>query len=81
MKAARRLGLSVPEDLSIVGYDDVPMSKWISPELTTVHQPLQEMAATATDMLLDESRTESGKTTRIDLATHLVVRESTAPLK
>ena len=52
MRAARELGLRIPEDLSVVGYDDLPVTEWIGPPLTTIHQPLQEMAATATRMVL-----------------------------
>jgi DNA-binding LacI/PurR family transcriptional regulator len=78
LRAARQLGLRVPEDVSVVGYDDVPLSAWVGPSLTTVHQPLREMAATATRMLLDLARGVEVPTTRIDLATELVVRESTA---
>lgn len=79
MRAARERGLRVPEDLSIVGYDDLPVAAWIGPPLTTVRQPLQEMAATAARMVLDIARGEAPTNLRIDLATELVVRESTAP--
>jgi len=79
MRAAREAGLRVPEDLSIVGYDDLPVAAWIGPPLTTVRQPLQEMAATAARMVLDLARGEAPTNLRIDLATELVVRESTAP--
>lgn len=75
VRAAHELGLSVPHDLSVVGYDDLPITEWVQPSLTTVHQPLEEMAATATHMVLDPTRPR-----RVELATHLVVRESTAPL-
>lgn len=78
LRAARRLGLRVPEDVSVMGYDDIPMSQWISPELSTVHQPLQEMGATATRMLLRTEGDDEKLPDRIDLATHLVVRASTA---
>jgi len=79
LRAARELGLRVPEDLSVVGYDDLPLAGWIGPELTTVHQPLHEMAGTATRMLLDLARGDRPVNQRLDLATELVVRESTAP--
>src|SRR5690606_14404028 len=52
LEAARVKGLRVPEDLSVVGYDDVPLAQWSSPPLTTVHQPLKHMAEEATRMLL-----------------------------
>ena len=79
LRAARERGLHVPEDLSVVGYDDLPVAAWIGPPLTTVRQPLQEMAATAARMVLDLARGEEPRNLRIDLATELVVRESTAP--
>ncbi|MFE5138889.1 LacI family DNA-binding transcriptional regulator [Streptomyces fagopyri] len=78
LEAARVKGLHVPRDLSVVGYDDVPLAQWSSPPLTTVHQPLRHMAEEASRMLFH--RDESGKAAqRIELATHLVVRQSTAP--
>lgn len=79
LRAARELGLRVPEDLSLVGYDDLPVAQWIGPALTTVRQPLREMASTATRMLVSLARGEAPTNLRIDLATELVVRESTAP--
>ena len=81
MRAARRLGLDVPTDVSVIGYDNIPVAAWIGPGLTTVNQPLREMATTATRMLLDLARGAEPSTTRIDLVTELVVRESTAPPK
>ena len=78
LEAARLRNLRVPQDLSVVGYDDVPLAQWSSPPLTTVHQPLRRMAEEATRMLL--SPDDPGKAAqRIELATHLVVRQSTAP--
>ncbi len=79
LRAARELGLRVPQDVSIVGYDDLPVAEWIEPALTTIHQPLREMASTATRMLLGLAEGRQPPNLRIDLATELVVRESTAP--
>ncbi|MFJ3139302.1 LacI family DNA-binding transcriptional regulator [Streptomyces sp. NPDC102359] len=79
LEAARVKGLRVPEDLSVVGYDDVPLAQWSSPPLTTVHQPLRHMAEEASRMLLRPDVT-GGAAQRIELATRLVVRQSTAPL-
>ena len=79
IRAARRLGLRVPEDLSVIGYDNVPVAAWVDPALTTVNQPLRNMAGTATRMLLDLAGGVEVPTSRIDLVTELVVRESTAP--
>ncbi len=79
LRAARERGLHVPEDLSVVGYDDLPVSEWMWPPLTTVRQPLLEMATTAARMLLELASGRRPATMRIDLATELVVRSSTAP--
>jgi LacI family transcriptional regulator len=79
LRAARQLGLDIPGDLSVIGYDNLPVAAWIGPALTTVNQPLREMAGTATQMLLDLARGADLSTSRVDLVTELVVRESTAP--
>jgi LacI family transcriptional regulator len=79
LRAARQLGLRLPGDLSVVGYDNLPVAAWMEPALTTVHQPLHDMAGTATRMLLDLAAGVEVPTRRIDLGTELVVRESTAP--
>jgi hypothetical protein len=69
--------LQIPEDLSVVGFDDLPLTRWIGPPLTTVRQPLTEMAETAARLILDLGRGRQ-PSTRVDLATNLVVRSSTA---
>jgi DNA-binding LacI/PurR family transcriptional regulator len=79
LRAAHQLGLRVPEDVSVVGYDDLPLASWVGPPLTTVRQPLREMGAAATQILLDIARGRSPKVRRLNLSTELVVRESTAP--
>jgi DNA-binding LacI/PurR family transcriptional regulator len=73
-EAARVLGLQVPRHLSVIGFDDLPMARWAWPPLTTIRQPLTEMAATATRLVLGH-----GGERRVELATSLVVRQSTAP--
>jgi LacI family transcriptional regulator, xylobiose transport system transcriptional regulator len=78
LEAAGALGLRTPEDLSVVGYDDVTVAKWSRPALTTVHQPLRKMAEAAAEMLL-RLRAGESTTTRMELATSLVIRKSTAP--
>ncbi|MDX6510758.1 MAG: LacI family transcriptional regulator [Gaiellaceae bacterium] len=79
IQAAHARGLRVPEDLSVVGFDDTEQATIISPELTTVRQPLQEMGRLAVSLLsrlLDKQRVEA---LRVELATRLIVRDSTAP--
>lgn len=78
-RAARSLGLRIPADLSVVGFDDLPIAALIDPPLTTVHQPLTEMAAAATELALALGRGEKRPQSGLELATTLTVRESTAP--
>lgn len=77
---AHARGLRVPEDLSVVGFDDLQISRYLSPPLTTVRQPLAQMAAEAVRMALEAGR--HGPTSpppRLELATSLTLRDSTAP--
>ncbi|MFV2084853.1 substrate-binding domain-containing protein [Micromonospora sp. LOL_021] len=78
-RAARKAGLRVPTDLSVVGFDDLPVADLVDPPLTTVHQPLIEMAATATELALALARGERIRQVGLELATTLTVRQSTAP--
>lgn len=79
LEAARVSGLRVPVHLSLVGFDDVAMSRWMSPPLTSVRQPLAEMAATAVRLVLSHWEEASNEDRSVELATSLVVRESTGP--
>lgn len=78
-EAARQLKIRIPEDLSVIGFDDIQTSAYMGPALTTVRQPLQDMASTATRMIID---TTEGRTIqkRVILSTSLVVRDSTRRL-
>jgi len=78
-RAARTLGLRIPADLSVVGFDDLPIADLTDPPLTTVHQPLFDMAQAATELALALGRGEKARQPRIELATTLTVRDSTAP--
>lgn len=79
--AVRRAGLRVGPDVSIVGFDDLPVASWASPPLTTVRQPLSDMAAMAARIVLEGVETVlPGEMRRAELATALVERESTAPV-
>jgi LacI family transcriptional regulator len=79
-EAARLHHLRVPDDLSVVGFDDLPMSAWVSPPLTTVMQPLAEMARLAARVVLGLLGGGPGSfNNRLELSTSLVVRSSTAP--
>jgi LacI family transcriptional regulator len=79
IQAARSRGVRVPEDLSIVGFDDVEGATIVTPALTTVRQPLAEMGRTAVSLLNRLLERQRFETLHLELATRLVVRESTAP--
>jgi LacI family xylobiose transport system transcriptional regulator len=76
-EAARALGISIPGELSVVGYDDLTIAAWAGPPLTTVRQPLNEMAEEAAKLVLRLRDDPKHDDVRIDLATSLVVRGST----
>ncbi|WFE26031.1 LacI family DNA-binding transcriptional regulator [Solwaraspora sp. WMMD791] len=78
-QAARRLGLRIPADVSVVGFDDLPIAALVEPAMTTVRQPLVEMAVFATELALSLSRGEPTPQVGVELATTLTVRQSTAP--
>nr|WP_243876427.1 LacI family DNA-binding transcriptional regulator [Streptomyces sp. 846.5] len=80
LRSIRERGLSVPHDISVVGFDDLPESRWAVPELTTVRQPLAEMGAEAIRTLVRIMDGEAPDNRRIELSTRLMVRASTAPV-
>jgi LacI family transcriptional regulator len=79
LQAARARGVRVPEDLSIVGFDDTEHAAIVTPTLTTVRQPLAEMGRTAVSLLMRLLERQRFETLHIELGTRLVVRDSTAP--
>jgi len=79
MEAAAERNLRVPEDLSVVGFDDLDLSRVVVPHLTTVRQPLEEMARLGVELLIRLIERREIHTLHIELATELVVRSSTAP--
>lgn len=78
-EAARQLNLRIPEDLSVVGYDDVPAAEWLWPPLTTVRQPVVHMAEQAARMLFTLISGEALAISRLTVDVSLVTRQSTAP--
>lgn len=74
-RAARQLGLVIPADVRVVGFDDLPMSRSMVPPLTTVRQPIRAMAAQAVELVRAAALDEPAR--RIELATELIVRAST----
>jgi DNA-binding LacI/PurR family transcriptional regulator len=82
--AIRRLrseGLRVPDDVSVLGFDDLPVAAYVDPPLTTVHQPMREVGALAADILLDRVGGIDRTTGPHLLPASLVVRQSTASPK
>jgi len=76
MDAVRERGKRIPEDVSIIGFDDIPQASMVHPGLTTIRQPLQNMGSVAAQMLLDRLKNPEISQKRIELPTNLVVRES-----
>jgi DNA-binding LacI/PurR family transcriptional regulator len=79
-QAAAEAGVHIPQDLSVVGFDDLYPAQWTIPPLTTVRQPVMEMAGAAATMAIALARGEDLPQSRVEFATDLVVRGSTAPL-
>ncbi|MFE6996640.1 LacI family DNA-binding transcriptional regulator [Microbacterium sp. NPDC057659] len=78
IRAIREHGLHVPEDISVIGFDDLPHSQWTDPPLTTIRQPLAQMGDVAVELLL-RLRAGLAVAPHTELSTSLVVRSSTAP--
>ncbi|MQA84555.1 MAG: LacI family DNA-binding transcriptional regulator [Streptosporangiales bacterium] len=80
-EAARQAGLSIPRDLSVVGFDDLPLCRWVSPPMTTIRQPLEEMGRIAARTLFQLLEGQALVSPRVELTTELQVRLSTAAPK
>jgi LacI family transcriptional regulator, galactose operon repressor len=80
IQAARERGVRVPEDLSVVGFDDLEAAEIVTPALTTVRQPLAEMGRMAVSLLERLIENQRLEALHVELRTQLVVRESTARL-
>jgi len=78
LQAAAARGLRVPADISVVGFDDTVEASITAPALTTVRQPLAELGRTAVSLLLRQMQNRRLEPLRIELATRLVIRDSTA---
>jgi DNA-binding LacI/PurR family transcriptional regulator len=80
MRAARQLGLRVPDDLSVVGFDDIDLAALVDPTLTTVHQPIRQKGVDAVRLLLSEMELRPGhQPDHLRLETRLIVRGSSGP--
>jgi LacI family transcriptional regulator len=81
MDAVRNRGLRIPDDISVVGFDNIPQSAVVFPSLTTVEQPLEEMGRGATQMLLRILKKSEANVGRTELPTRLVARGSSSAPK
>jgi len=79
MRVAQKMGIRVPEDLSVVGFDSLARSEHSTPPLTSVRQPVREMAQVATELLIKIANKEPLVNNRITFPTELDIRESTGP--
>ncbi len=79
LATAHELGVRVPQELSVTGFDDTPQAAWTTPPLTTVHQHLQGMGAMAVQTVLGMTDGRHPSSRHVELATSLTIRESTAP--
>jgi LacI family transcriptional regulator len=81
MNAAKVAGLTIGQDLSIIGFDDLPMASQTYPPLTTVRQPMAAMGETALELLVTLLEGRTALTMRRELPTELVIRESTGHVR
>jgi DNA-binding LacI/PurR family transcriptional regulator len=80
MRAMYEAGRDVPREVSIIGFDDVPFARYLTPSLTTVRQDFEEIGERSVHMLLDAIHGVRGAAARAAITLELVVRDSTAPL-
>ena len=73
-------GIRVPEDLSVIGFDNTILAEMTAPPLTTISQPIREMGRRVVELLIDEIQGKKNKS-KIILSPELVIRHSTAPVK
>ena len=77
IKAAEQLSFSVPEDIAVIGFDDIDITTMTSPQITTIHQPKYQMGWQSCSLLIDQIEHPSMQTRQIILNTDLIVRSST----
>lgn len=81
LSAIQEAGLRIPNDLSVMGFDDIPWAKFANPPLTTVHTPAQELVQHACLLLLDLMKGNAGQTRHVRIGSELVMRKSTQHLQ
>jgi LacI family transcriptional regulator len=77
LKAVQQLGLRVPDDIAIIGYDGIPLTEMTTPELSTISQPIYEMGAIAARILIKKIEGKPLEKLHYVLPVELVVRQST----
>jgi LacI family repressor for deo operon, udp, cdd, tsx, nupC, and nupG len=80
VETARQRGLRVPEDLSVVGFDDIRFARYMDPPLTTIAQPMREIGEGTVRLLLDILRGNAIAPVSVTLPHKLVIRATTAAL-
>ena len=76
VQAVRNAGLRVPQDVAVIGYDDIELARYMTPPLTTIHQPKDELGELAIDVLIHRIAQPGQKQQRMQLTPELVVRGS-----
>jgi LacI family transcriptional regulator, galactose operon repressor len=76
LRAIREAGLTVPGDIALVSFDDLPVASFADPPLTTVHQLVQELGARAVELLIERIKQPDQPPVNVRLATSLVIRKS-----
>ena len=79
LRAANEIGLRVPQDISIIGFDDIALASFVVPQLTTVAQPIYSIGETAARILLRHMVDTGQPAEAVEFDTQLIVRASTAP--
>ncbi|HBY57525.1 MAG TPA: LacI family transcriptional regulator [Candidatus Atribacteria bacterium] len=81
MKAIKEKGLKIPEDIAVIGFDDIQLASYTEPTLTTVRQPIYEMGTTAISLLVQLIKGKKEGPLKIELPTQLIIRESSGKVK
>ncbi len=76
ISTVRQMGLDVPKDISIIGYDNIDFAAFFSPPLTTIHQPKKRLGKMAIKLLIDRIQNKENKKQIVNITPELVIRES-----
>jgi LacI family transcriptional regulator len=81
MRVLREKGLRIPEDISVIGYDDLPLTAYFDPPLTTIKQPIEKFGQIGAQILIEAINKPGIEPKIVRLDPQLVIRETCAPLK